>query len=112
MGVRSVLVVGAGVAGSTLAYWLGRAGMATTVVELAEQLGLRLEEADLAPYDAYNADEAFLTSTSLCICPVVSFNGKTVADGKVPGPITQKLIDAYSDLVDCDVVGQYLRYVA
>jgi branched-chain amino acid aminotransferase len=83
-----------------------------TVVELAEQLGLKLAEADLAPYDAYNADEAFLTSTSLCICPVVSFNGKTVADGKVPGPITQKLIDAYSDLVDCDFVGQYLRYAA
>jgi 2-polyprenyl-6-methoxyphenol hydroxylase-like FAD-dependent oxidoreductase len=31
-----VLVVGAGIAGSTLAYWLGRAGIATTVVELAQ----------------------------------------------------------------------------
>lgn len=82
-----------------------------TVFDLAKQLGLELVEADLAPYDAYNADEAFLTSTSLCICPVVSFNGKTVADGKVPGPITQKLMDAYSDLVDCDWVGQYLQYL-
>jgi branched-chain amino acid aminotransferase len=82
-----------------------------TVVELAEQMGLPLVEEDLAPYDAYNADEAFLTSTSLCICPVVSFNGKTVAGGKVPGPITQKLMEAYSDLVDCDFVGQYLQYV-
>jgi len=83
-----------------------------TVVDLAEQLGLALVEEDLAPYDAYNADEAFLTSTSLCICPVVSFNGKAVADGKVPGPITQKLMDAYSDMVDCDFVGQYLQYVS
>ncbi len=33
MGTRSVLVVGAGVAGSTLAYWLARHGMETTVVE-------------------------------------------------------------------------------
>lgn len=82
-----------------------------TVIELADQLGLEWVEEDLAPYDAYNADEAFLTSTSLCICPVVSFNNKTVADGKVPGPITQKLIDAYSDLVDCDFVGQYLQYI-
>jgi len=81
-----------------------------TVFDLAQQLGLELVEEDLAPYDAYTADEAFLTSTSLCICPVVSFNGKTVADGKVPGPITQKLMDAYSDLVDCDFVGQYLQY--
>jgi branched-chain amino acid aminotransferase len=82
------------------------------VVELAEELGLALVEEDLAPYDAYNADEAFLTSTSLCICPVISFNGKVVGDGKVPGPITQKLIDAYSDLVDCDFVGQYLQYLS
>lgn len=82
-----------------------------TVIELADQLGLVWEEADLTPYDAYNADEAFLTSTSLCICPVVSFGGKTVGDGKIPGPITQKLIDAYSDLVDCDFVGQYLQYL-
>jgi len=36
MTVRSALVVGAGIAGSTLAYWLGRQGVATTVVELAE----------------------------------------------------------------------------
>jgi branched-chain amino acid aminotransferase len=82
-----------------------------TTIELAEQLGLKLAEEDLAPYDAYSADEAFLTSTSLCICPVHSFNGKVVGDGKVPGPITQKLIDAYSDLVDCDFVGQYLQYL-
>ncbi len=33
MGAQSVLVVGAGVAGSTLAYWLARYGMSTTVVE-------------------------------------------------------------------------------
>ncbi len=35
MGVRHVLVVGAGIAGSTLAYWLTRYGIETTVVEQA-----------------------------------------------------------------------------
>ena len=35
MDVRTVLVVGAGVAGSTAAYWLARNGMAVTVVEQA-----------------------------------------------------------------------------
>lgn len=35
MRVRSVLVVGAGVAGSTLAYWLARHGVQTTVVDKA-----------------------------------------------------------------------------
>lgn len=33
MALRSVLVVGAGIAGSTVAYFLGRAGVAVTVVE-------------------------------------------------------------------------------
>jgi 2-polyprenyl-6-methoxyphenol hydroxylase-like FAD-dependent oxidoreductase len=36
MSVRSALVVGAGIAGSTLAYWLTRYGIETTVVERAE----------------------------------------------------------------------------
>ncbi len=83
-----------------------------TVIELAEQQGLELVEEDLAPYNAYNADEAFLTSTSLCICPVRSFNGMTVGDGKVPGPLTRQLTEAYSDLVDCDFVEQYLRHLS
>lgn len=82
-----------------------------TVFELAEELKLKVVEDDLTPYDAYTADEAFITSTSFCICPVRSFNGKTVVDGKVPGPITKQLTEAYSDLVDCDFVGQYLQYL-
>jgi branched-chain amino acid aminotransferase len=53
----------------------------------------------------------FLTSTSLCILPVKSFNGAPVADGKVPGPITRKLIDAYSKSVGCDFVAQYLKFL-
>ncbi len=81
-----------------------------TVIELAAELKLRLVEDDLTPYDAFTADEAFITSTSFCICPVRSFNGKTVDTGQVPGPITKQLTEAYSDLVDCDFVGQYLRY--
>ncbi|MCX6048851.1 MAG: aminotransferase class IV [Chloroflexi bacterium] len=83
-----------------------------TVIELAEQLKLKLVEDDLTPYNAYTADEAFITSTSFCICPVHSFNGKVVGDGRVPGPLTKKLTDAYTDLVDCDFVEQYLRHLA
>ena len=40
-----------------------------TVIELAREESLALREADLDLYDAYNADEAFITSTSLGICP-------------------------------------------
>ena len=41
-----------------------------TAIDLAREEGLTLREADIDLYDAYNADEVFLTSTSLCICPV------------------------------------------
>ena len=46
-----------------------------TVIEIAAELGIPCREADLDLYDAYAADEAFLTSTSLCLCPVRSVNG-------------------------------------
>jgi branched-chain amino acid aminotransferase len=78
-----------------------------TVIELAGKLGIPCREADLDLYDAYNADEAFITSTSLCICPVASVNGMAPAAG-IYGPVTKRLIDAYVDLVDCDFVQQYL----
>ena len=80
-----------------------------TVIELAGKLGIPFREADLDLFDGYNADEAFITSTSLCICPVSSINGMAVGDGKPYGPATRRLIDAYVDLVDCDFVEQYLR---
>ena len=77
-------------------------------IELAQELGIEVQEADIDLYDAYTADEAFVTSTSFCICPVSSFNGSSVADGSVPGPVTDRLTRAYSGMVGIDVTGQYL----
>ena len=77
-------------------------------IELAQELGIEVHETDIDLFDAYTADEAFVTSTSFCICPVSSFNGSTVADGAVPGPVTDRLTKAYSGLVDLDITAQYL----
>ena len=77
-------------------------------IELAQELGIEVHETDLDLFDAYTADEAFITSTSFCICPVSSFNGSAVADGAVPGPVTDRLTRAYSGMVDLDVAAQYL----
>ena len=77
-------------------------------MDLATGLNFPVAERDLDLYDAYTADEAFFTSTSLCICPVASINGAAIGDGKVPGPITQRLMSAYSDLAGMDFVEQYL----
>jgi branched-chain amino acid aminotransferase len=80
-----------------------------TVIELARGTGIPLVERDLDLFDAHTADEAFLTSTSLCICPVRSVNGVAIGSGQVPGPVTRRLTDAYRQLVDYDFVAQYLK---
>jgi branched-chain amino acid aminotransferase len=84
-----------------------------TVIDLAHEEGLPLREADLDLYDAYTAEEVFLTSTSLCICPVTQVNGVSIGpEGQVWGPVTKRLADAYQRFVGHDFVGQYLkRYV-
>ena len=82
-----------------------------TAMELAEKQGIPVEEKDIDLFDAYNADEMFLTSTSLCICPVSSIDGVEIGGGKVPGPVTKALTDAFVRLVDYDFVRQYLRYL-
>jgi len=45
----------------------------------------------------------------LCICGVRSLNGRTFAARQTPGPVTQRLIDSYKELVGCDFVAQYLQ---
>ena len=79
-------------------------------MDLAAKAGIECYEDDLALYDAYNADEVFLTSTSLCLCPVRSINGVEIADGKVPGPGTAQLIEAFKDLVGYDFVAQHQHH--
>lgn len=80
-----------------------------TVIELAESLKIRVHEQDIDLYDAYTAEEVFLTSTSLCIAPVQSVNGQSYRAAGIPGPVTRRLTEAYIKLVDCDFIQQYLR---
>ena len=47
-----------------------------TVIALAREAGFTVVEKDLDLFDAYNADEVFLTSTSLCVCPVRASTGR------------------------------------
>lgn len=80
-----------------------------TGLELAAELGIPCDGTDLDLYDAQNADEAFLTSTSLCICPVHSIDGSRIGSEQIFGTITRRLIEAYVRLVDCDFVAQCCR---
>lgn len=80
-----------------------------TAIDLAIGAGVRVEEADLDLFDAYTADEAFITSTSFCICPIGTINGRRIGGGALPGPVTKRLMDEYVAFVGCDWVHQYLR---
>ena len=75
------------------------------ILELASEAGIPVHERNLEPYDLHNADESFFTSTTTCIMPMTSFEGYPVGDG-TPGPITKRLIGAFSALVGLDIVGQ------
>jgi branched-chain amino acid aminotransferase len=80
-------------------------------IDLANELGINVKEKNLDLYDAYTADEIFVTSTSYCICPVASVNGSKPENQDVPGPVTKRLMDAYSGMVGIDIVGQYLAHL-
>ena len=82
-----------------------------TVIDLAQELDIRVQEADIDLFDAYTADEAFITSTSFCICPVSTVNGSKLGAEVVPGPVTDRLQKAYSGLVGIDIVAQYLAHL-
>jgi branched-chain amino acid aminotransferase len=68
-----------------------------TVMELAEQSGLKVSEPNLTRYDLFNADECFVTGTGAEIMPVVKIDGRAIGTGK-PGPVTGRLVREYHAL--------------
>ena len=80
-------------------------------MQLAAESGIEVHESDVSMFDASNADEVFLTSTSLCLCPVRSINGMPVKNDAIPGPVTARLTEAFRDLVGFDFVAQYRQHL-
>lgn len=68
-----------------------------SVMELAEKLGFRVVEKNLALYDLYNAKEAFLTGSGAEIVPMTTLDMRKIGDGQ-PGEMTKALIAAYKEL--------------
>ena len=68
-----------------------------TVIELAEQTGMKVSEPNLTRYDLFCADECFITGTAAEIVPVVKIDGRIIGTGK-PGPLTLKFSEEYHAL--------------
>ena len=80
-----------------------------TVMEIAARLDIPVVEKDLQLYHAVNADEAFVTTTPICIGAVTRINHIPVGDGK-PGPVFEKLLAAWSEEVGVDIRKQVLDF--
>jgi D-alanine transaminase len=66
------------------------------VMRVAEDLQLRVEERPFTIQEAQEADEAFITSASMFVMPVVAIDGREVGTG-TPGPLAARLREAYLD---------------
>ena len=73
------------------------------VVKLAEERQLKVEERLFTVAEALAAKEAFITSASSFVQPVVSIDGKPVGDGKV-GPVATRLREIYVDFARATAV--------
>jgi branched-subunit amino acid aminotransferase/4-amino-4-deoxychorismate lyase len=77
--------------------------------EIADELGLQRGEADILPEELAAANEVMLTSTSICIQPVVKQDGQPIASGE-PGPIYRRLLAAWSETVGVDIAAQAKQF--
>jgi D-alanine transaminase len=68
-----------------------------SVMRLAEENGLKVEERSFAVDEAHEAAEAFLTSASSFVMPIVAIDGRPVGNGK-PGALTRRLRQLYLEL--------------
>ncbi|WP_435656429.1 D-amino-acid transaminase [Brucella pituitosa] len=67
------------------------------VLHIAKEQHLSIEERLFTVDEAKGAREAFLTSASSFVTPIIGIQDHTIGDGK-PGPITRRLQQVYLDL--------------
>jgi D-alanine transaminase len=71
----------------------------STVMRVAETLGLEVEECGFTVDEAKAAREAFITAATTLVMPVVEIDGQPVANGH-PGSITLSLRRAFFDVAE------------
>jgi branched-chain amino acid aminotransferase len=69
-----------------------------TVMRIARDKGMPLEEGRFTRDALYTADEVFLTGTAAEVTPIREVDGRRIGDGK-RGPITQALQEAFFNIV-------------
>jgi branched-chain amino acid aminotransferase len=80
-----------------------------TAIELCRKMDIPLRVEPVPASELEHADEVFLTSTGGGVLPIAKVNGKPLR-GSFPGPITQRLHDAYWALHDDPAYRDPVRY--
>src|SRR6202040_3983607 len=65
-----------------------------TVIDLARDAKIRVEEVPLTRHDVFIADECFLTGTAAEIISVVKCDSRVIGSGK-PGPVRKGLTGGF-----------------
>jgi branched-chain amino acid aminotransferase len=71
--------------------------------EVGAVAGIPVRERVLRDADLFGADEAFLTSTTREIVPVVTVDDRPIGSGK-PGPVTTALLEMFREKAKSSVV--------
>ncbi|MFN4227449.1 MAG: branched-chain-amino-acid transaminase [Candidatus Ratteibacteria bacterium] len=71
------------------------------VMDIGENIGLKIKEEDITRYDIYTSDECFLTGTAAEIVPVVVVDKRIIGNGK-PGKITLKIREEFRLLTEIE----------
>ena len=64
------------------------------ILEYAPKHGIKVEQRAFTPEEAYAADEAFLSSATTMVYPIIEIDGRQIGEGK-PGEITRRLREIY-----------------
>lgn len=70
----------------------------SAVLRLAREMELEVREEAVTPDFFIRADEAFLTSTTSEVMPIVAVEGHSIGTGQ-PGPLTRRLHEGYKRLI-------------
>ncbi len=81
----------------------------STIIDLATDLGIKVERRRITREEIYICDECFLTGTAAEVTPVRDVDARTIGCGS-RGPITEKLQTAYFDVV-AGKNEKYLKYL-
>ncbi len=70
-----------------------------SVMNVAYELQMKVEERAFTLEEAKEAAEMFLTSSTSCAMPIVTLDGERIGDG-TPGPVAKRLVEAYKAFMD------------